>query len=448
MLPSVGRSMTGTDCTVRRELGLPTVVALVMGNMIGSGVFLLPSALAPFGGGLSLVGWVASAAGAMALALVFARLARVHPTAGGPYAFTRAAFGDLAGFLVAWSYWISIWATLAALAVAAVGYLDPFIPDIVRHPSSASILAVSMVWGIVLINSRSVGLAGRVQVVTTAIKVLPLAVVGVAGLAAFEPSRFAVSSIGMADTGRGVMGVVTLTLWAFLGLESGTIPADAIKTPERTIPRATVVGTLLTAVFYIVSTVGVMSLMPPDTLATSTAPFADATRVIAGDWAASAVALAAAVSCLGALNGWTLLAGRLPLATADDGLFPTVFRRLSGRHLPVPAMVIAGVLATTLVAMNASRGLVELFTFIILLSTLGTLVPYLFCSLASLVLREPGGGHLSRTDMATAGFAFVYAMIAVGGAGADVVYWGFLLLMAGLPIYVWVVRGRPEVPSS
>ena len=191
-----------------------------------------------------------------------------------------------------------------------------------------------------------------------------------------------------------------------------------------------------------------MSLIPPDTLATSTAPFADAARVFAGDWAASAVALAAAVSCLGALNGWTLLAGRLPFAIADDGLFPPVFRRLSGRQLPVPAMVIAGVLATTLVAMNSSRGLVELFTFIILLSTLGTLVPYLFCALASLLLREPGGGPLSRVGMATAVFAFVYAMVAVGGAGADVVYWGFLLLMAGLPVYVWVVRGQREVPSS
>ena len=439
---------TNEGRTQRRELGLPAVVALVMGNMIGSGVFLLPSSLAPFGGGLSLLGWVASAAGAIALALVFARLARIHPAAGGPYAFTRAAFGDFAGFLVAWSYWISIWATLAALAVAAVGYLDPFFPDIVRYPPSASILAATMVWGVVLINARGVGLAGRVQVATTAIKVLPLAVVGVAGLAAFEPSRFAVSSVGLDETGRGVMGVVTLTLWAFLGLESGTIPADSIKTPERTIPRATVVGTLLTAAFYIVSTVGLMSLIPPDTLATSTAPFADAARVIAGDWAASAVALTATVSCLGALNGWTLLAGRLPLATADDGLFPTIFRRLSGRQLPVPAMVVAGVLATTLVAMNSSRGLVELFTFIILLSTLGTLVPYLFCSLASLLLREPRGRRVSRAGMATAGFAFVYAMVAVGGAGADVVYWGFLLLMAGLPVYVWVVRGQREILPS
>lgn len=427
----------------RELIGFWTVVALVMGNMIGSGVFLLPSALAPFGGGVTLIGWVVSAAGATMLALVFARLSRVSPAAGGPYAYTRAAFGDLAGFLVAWSYWISMWATLAALAVAAVGYLDPFIPGIVRHPPSAATLAVALVWGLIAVNARGIGLAGRVQVVTTVIKVLPLVIVGLVGLAAFEPSRFAVPSAGLAETGSGVMAVVTLTLWAFLGLESGTVPADAVDRPERTISRATIVGTLFATVIYIVSTVGVMSLIPLDALATSTAPFADAARVMGGDWAASAVALGAAVSCIGALNGWTLMVGRVPMATAADGLFPAMFGRRSGRDTPLTGMLIAGVLATTLVVMNSSRGLVELFTFIILLSTLGTLVPYLFCSLASLMIDGPAGDRLTRGATAVAMFGFVYALVAVGGAGADVVYWGFLLLMAGLPVYVWVRRSSP-----
>lgn len=430
--------------SVPATIGFWTVVALVMGNMIGSGVFLLPSLLAPYGGGVTLIGWLISASGATMLALVFARLARVHPAAGGPYAYSRAAFGDLAGFLVAWSYWISIWASLAALAVAAVGYLDPFIPGIVRHPPSAVLLAIALVWGLIAVNARGVGLAGRVQVITTVIKVLPLALIGIAGLAAFEPARFAMPSEGLAETGRGAMAVVTLTLWAFLGLESGTIPADAVADARRTIPRATVVGTMLATGIYIVSTLGVMSLVPLEALATSTAPFADAARAMGGEWAASAVALGAAVSCLGALNGWALMVGRVPLATANDGLFPAVFARLSARDTPVQGMLIAGVLATTLIALKASDSLVDLFEFIILLSTLGTLVPYLFCSLASLMLDPPGGGRLSRGATVVACLAFVYAMVAVGGAGADVVYWGFLLLVAGLPVYVWVRRpGRP-----
>jgi len=436
-------NVTSVPGSRQARIGMWTVVTLVMGNMIGSGVFLLPSSLAPFGGGVAVIGWLVSAAGATALALVFGRLARLRPAAGGPYAYTRATFGDLPAFLVTWSYWISIWAALAALAVAAVGYLDPFIPAIVRHPPSAAALAIAMVWTFVLVNSRGVLFAGRVQVVTTVLKVLPLVAIAVAGLVLFEPSRFTMASGGGAGAGGGVVAVVTLTLWAFLGLESGTVPADAVVSPERTIPRATVIGTALTTAIYVFGTVGVMSLVPLDELATSTAPFADAARHLAGNWAGSAVALGGAVSCLGALNGWTLLVGRLPKATADDGLFPAVFARRSRRQQPVAGMLIAGVLASVLVILNSSRGLVELFTFIIRLSTLGTLVPYLFCSLASLMVPEPDRRRLPRAAFAIGVLAFLYAMTAVGGAGADVVYLGFLMLMAGLPVYVWVVRDRP-----
>ena len=161
----------------RREIGFWTAVSLVIGGMIGSGVFTLPASLARYGG-ISLLGWVVSAAGAVLLALVFAHLARRNPAAGGLYAYTRDSFGDLAGFLVAWGYWISIWCANAALAVSFVGYLDPFIPSIVRTPSSAALLAVATLWFLTAVNSRGVATAGRVQVVTTTLKLLPLVVVG------------------------------------------------------------------------------------------------------------------------------------------------------------------------------------------------------------------------------------------------------------------------------
>ncbi|NUR53075.1 MAG: amino acid permease, partial [Acidobacteria bacterium] len=179
-----------TSPPARRVLGFWTAVALVMGNMIGSGVFLLPSTLAPYGG-LGLVGWCVSAAGSVLLALVFARLARINPTAGGPYAYTRQAFGDLAGFLVAWGYWISIWSSEAALAVALVGYLDPFLPSPVRAPSSAALLAIGVVCLLTAVNAIGVRTAGRVQLATTILKVMPLALVGVGGLFAIDPSHFA-----------------------------------------------------------------------------------------------------------------------------------------------------------------------------------------------------------------------------------------------------------------
>jgi APA family basic amino acid/polyamine antiporter len=417
-------------------------VALVMGNMIGSGIFLLPASLAPFGG-LSLVGWLVSTAGALMLATVFARLSRLDPAAGGPYAYTRHAFGDLPGFLVAWGYWIAIWTGLGALAVALTGYLTPFFPELSENPLGAAAASVAAVWALVIVNLVGVRTAGWVQLVTTGLKLLPLIVIALIGLVNFEPSHFLVAQREARSLLSAVPAVATLTLWAFLGLESATVPASSISDPDSTIPRATMVGTLLAAAIYICSTVGVMSLLAPAQLGVSAAPFADAARAIGGSWAASAVAAGAAISCFGALNGWTLLAGQLPLAVARDGLFPAIFARVSVRETPTAGLVIAGLLTTALVCLNYTRSLVELFTFFILLSTLNTLIPYVFSSLAVFLLRDtPGHAPLSTGGAIASALAFLYSLWAMGGAGQEAVYWGFLLLMSGLPVYVFIVRAK------
>ena len=409
-----------------------------MGNMIGSGVFLLPASLAAYRG-LSLGGWAISAGGAVMLALVFARLSRQLPATGGLYAYTRAAFGDFAGFLVAWGYWLSTVITLGALAVAMVGYLDPFIPAIVRAPGAAALLAVVAIWLVIGFNVAGVALAGRVQIVTTALKLMPLVVVGLGGLFFFRADVFTMPPTDATPASTQLISVVTLTLWAFLGLECATIPAGSMRDPERTIPRATIVGTVVTAIIYVVSTVGVMSLVAPEVLGTSTAPFADAATTLFGGVGGQLVAAGAAISCLGALNGWVLMAGQLPMAAANDRLFPAPFARLSSRGTPAVAMVVGGVIASVLVAMNYSRGLVELFTFIILLSTLSTLVPYVFCSMA--VWLMPGQPRPRGGPAVISILAFVYAMFAIGGAGQETVFYGFLFLLSGLPVYVWLRRG-------
>ena len=418
-------------------------VALVMGNMIGSGIFLLPASLAPFGG-LSLVGWLVSLGGALMLASVFARLSRLDPAAGGPYAYTRRAFGDLPAFLVAWGYWMSMWIGLGALAVALVGYLTAFFPQLAHAPAAAAITALAAVWLLVAVNVVGVRAAGWVQVVTTVLKLLPLALVGIAGLFHFDPAHFTISQSGVRSLASGVPAVAALTLWAFLGLESATVPSESIENPDRTIPRATMVGASLAGVIYIVSTIGVMSLIAPSMLSASAAPFADAARLLAGEWAARAVAAGAAISCFGALNGWILMAGQLPLAVARDGLFPPVFGRVSARDTPAAAFIIAGVLTTALVCLNYTRGLVELFTFFILLATLNTLIPYVFSSLAVFMLNDERRAPLTTAGRLAASLAFLYSLWAMGGSGAETVYWGFLLLIAGLPVYVYMVRRKPS----
>jgi APA family basic amino acid/polyamine antiporter len=414
-------------------------VALVMGNMIGSGIFLVPASLAPYGG-LSLVGWLVSTAGALFLAAVFAHLARLDPAAGGPYAYTRRGFGDLAAFLVAWGYWISIWTTLGALAVAFVGYLGSVIPSLIRTPAAAALTALGAVWLLIGVNAAGVRSAAWMQVATTVLKLLPLGAIGIAGLAHFEPSHFAIAQTDPRSILVTVSAAATLTLWAFLGLESATIPAESIDDPDRTIPRATIVGTLLTSVVYVVSTVGVMSLVAPAALGRSTAPFADAARALWGGSGAAVIAIGASISAFGALNGWVLLVGQLPMAVARDGLFPRVFSRTSRNGSPTAGMLIAGALTTALVALNYTRGLVDLFTFFILLSTLNTLIPYVFSSLAVFRWRRDAPARLPRAMAMAAALAFGYSLWAIGGAGQETVYWGFLLLVCGLPVYVVVSR--------
>jgi basic amino acid/polyamine antiporter, APA family len=427
-----------------KKIGFWIAVALVMGNMIGSGIFLLPSSLAPYGV-VGLGGWLVSAAGSIALALVFARLSHFDPAPGGPYAFTRLAFGDLAGFVVAWGYWISVWCGNAAIAIAFVGYLEPFIPGVVHVPASAAMAAIVAVWVLTAVNIAGVREAGQVQAVTTVLKIVPLVAVGLAGVVLADATHFVMAP---AASHAGVIGAlatsVTLTFWAFGGLESATIPAGSIENPERTIPRATIVGTLLCTAIFILGTVGVMGVVAPDTLAAAPAPFADAARAIFGGWAGWLVAAGAAIACFGALNGWILIASQVSLAIASDRLFPRVFSRVSSNGTPVHGLVISSALTTVLIVLNSSGTLVHVFTFLILLGVLAALVPYAFSALAELVLeRRRGriGGQASLRASVIAVLAFGYSLWAIIGSGLEVIGWGTLLLTAGLPVY-WLVRSQ------
>lgn len=425
----------------KNKIGLWICTSLVMGNMIGSGVFLLPASLAPYGG-ISLVGWLITATGSICLALVFSTLARMVPKAGGPYAYTRQGFGDFAGFLVAWGYWISILATNAAIAVALVSYLTLFWPALEQNNLLAAIVALACIWGLTWINALGVRQGGIIQLVTTVLKILPLFAIAIFGLFYFNPENFTPFNPSGSSSISAITATVSLILWAFLGLESATIPADNVINPRKIIPRATILGTVITAFIYILGTAAVMGVIAPSSLANSTAPYADAASNMWGNWASYAVGLGAIISCFGALNGWILLQGQIPLASAKDGLFPKSFSHISKNGTPIVGMVISSILVTLLMGLNYTKGLVELFTFIIKLATLTCLVPYIFSSMAELLIFIKDRDQFNKQKLfgssALAVVAFLYSLWAVGGAGQETVYWGFLLLMAGTPVYVWI----------
>lgn len=441
---------TVTRSETKRTLGFWMCTALVVGNMIGSGIFLLPSSLAEFGP-ISMAGWILTAGGAIVLALIFGRLARLSSGAGGPYVYAREGFGDFAGFLIAWGYWIALWSGNAAVAVAFAGYLSVMVPEVGQSPVAGLFAALGAIWLLTWINVRGVREAGIIQVVTTVMKLTPLILLIVLGVAHVDSSNFRPVNVSGMSNISAISTCAALTLWAFVGLESATVPAGDVKDPKTTIPRATILGTCVAALVYIATTYVALGVVPSAVLADSNAPLSDVAALLWGFGGALFIAVGACISTFGTLNGFVLLTGQVPLGAARDGLFPPQFARLSRTGTPTFGLVVSSVLASGLIAMNYTRTLAEQFEFIILLATLSTLIPYLLCALAEVMIRVRRGDltQLSPNVFILAALGFAYSFWAIYGAGEDVVFWGVLLLLAGLPIHVWLrVQSRAKMSKE
>ena len=431
--------------TRKKALGLWTCLALVVGNMVGTGAYLIPATLARYGT-ISLVGWIVTAGGAVCLAMVFARMSRIMPAKGGPYAYTRLAFGDLPAFLVAWGYWVSVWVGNAAIATAAVSYLTPFFPAIEQSPAVMASVALGAIWLLTGLNVWGLREAAIVHTVATVLKVLPLVLIATLGLFWMETANFTPFNASGESHLSAVAATAILTLWGLMGLESATIPAGEVDDAARTIPLATVWGTVATAIIYVASTVAVMGVLPMSELAESSAPFADAAGRIWGSGAGKIVAAGAALAGFGVLNGWVLMQGQMPLAPSQDGLFPARFGRLNQRGTPGFTLLLSSSLCTVLVMANFTRGLVGLFTFTLLLASVTIMLAYILTPLAHIVLirREPGrwGGPGARLAMVVSALATAYSLFAVAGAGTTEILLGVLLFASGVPLYLWVTRSR------
>jgi len=433
-----------------RQLGFAVALALVVGNMIGSGIFLLPANLAPYGIN-SIIAWIVTIAGSICLAGVFAMLAKALPQAAGPYDYVHTALGEPPAFFVMWSYWIATWVTNAAISIAAVSYLSSLAPGVFAHTGVSAAAAIGFVilfTAVVLNGARS---AGSVQVITSMLKVLPLIAAVVIALMVFggggHPAPHAPAPVNL----NGIAGAAALTLWAMLGFECAAIPAQRVVDPERNIPRATILGTLLVGLIYFTAFAAIFLLLPGDVTAKSSAPFADLATHYWGATAGTLVVVFAVISCLGALNGWVLIVGDIPLALAERGVFPRMFGTLNQRGMPVAALILGAILSCGLIAANFTRGLTELYGFMALLATAATLVLYLVVALAALRLTQVGRirrGLMTGVTIVGA----IYGLWTLYGAGLEATVWGAVLLATGIPVYlVMRLRGgssRMEAANS
>jgi APA family basic amino acid/polyamine antiporter len=424
---------------VKNKLGLWTSTSLVVGNMIGAGVFLMPAAMASFGS-VGLLGWVFSAIGSFFLARVFSNLSKLLPHAtGGPYAYTRSGLGDFAGFLVAWGYYLAVSCANAAITISFVSALSTFFPVLASSSVMAIATGLCTIWLLTYINTLGVVTGGKVQLITTILKVLPLILVAVGGLFFIRFKNFIPFNGSNTTIYGAITATATMTMFAFIGIESATVPSGSVANPEKTIPRATLMGLMIATLVYILGSISVMGIIPAAALQRSVTPFADAAVLIYGSNARYWVSAGIAIAAFGSLNGWTLLQGQVPFAIANDKLFPAIFAKQNKKGVPYVGILVSSVMVSIFMSMNYTKGLVEQFRFLLLLSLLSVLVPYLLSAAAYLIIRvkqKQVNGLTGAVILAI--LAFSYALWTIAGTGKDAVYYGFLLLMGGIPFYVWL----------
>jgi APA family basic amino acid/polyamine antiporter len=444
-----------------QKFGLTAAMALIVGSIIGVGIFNLPTSLAVYGP-ITLVSMALTTVGALALALLFAALSRRLPADGGPYAYARAAFGNPLGFANAWSYWITAWAGNAAIAVGWVLYVEHFINT--GHTKWITVLLVlAGLWIPAAVNLTGVKNMGSVQIITTIIKFVALAFVAIVGLFYIKSANFTPWNVSKESTIGAIGGGMAIALFSYLGVECAAVAAAKVRNPDRNVPRATVLGTIATAVVYMLSLTVAFGVLPTSKLANATAPFSDvANAMFGGTWAGNVLAVAVIISGLGALNGWIMICAEMPLAAADDGLFPAQFKRMSKRGVPAYGIIASTVLASIAMAVNyLGSGGATVFTTLVLMTGITSAIPYGFSALAQLKWRwaDHRAMHTPRflRDMIVAVLALVFSILFIiysrNTGHSFWVYWApFFLaggaLALGIPVYLAQRRHLTPPPPT
>lgn len=418
------------------KMGFWSLTSLVAGSQIGTGIFLLPASLAVFGG-LGLSSWLITATGAILLALVFARLASFFPKTGGPHTFIETAFGKTLGFYAAWTYWVISWLSTPMVVISVVTYLSPLWGDL--NPLSNLVLEISILAFITSLNLMGVRSAGFTEVIFTVLKLLPLILVPVAGLFFFNTSHFVPFNPTPDSTIKVLNAGALLTLWGFIGVESATTPAESVQNPKKTIPRALLVGTLIVAVVYIFSSTVIMGVVPPETLAHSKAPFADAAQIIFGGNWYLLISLCASIVCLGTLNAWVLTSGQIALGAANDGHLPNWFAEKNSRGAPRWGLIISSVGMVPVLFATLNSSLIEHINFIIEVSVTAFLFIYLLSVLSYLRLFWKGGEaeKLNIGGKIIGVGALLFCGWALYSSGIHMIAYAALVPLTGLPIYYW-----------
>lgn len=432
------------DVGLKRDLGPASAFAMVVGCVIGTGIFMAPQNLASVSNPkTSIMAWVITGFGSICIALCFGNMVKLLPKTGGPVVYAKTAFGDFAGFLIAWSYWFCCWVCFAAIITGCVRYLGILIPGLVSNRLAGFIASSIIVWALCFLNMRGVKYGGGFQVVTTVCKLIPIVVFIIIAAFHFDPALFNTVSKPELSGSSTMPAAIAVAMWSLSGFEMATFPAGETKNAGKAIQKAVILGTIFVVIIYILISFLSSGIMSQSELANSNAPISDMLNAMTGGtWGGIFIAIGVVISTLGAANGSVITLSRCSFAAAEDNMFPSIFGKIHPKYrTPNTSIIIGGILANLLLIMNYVGGLNAAYSFMLLLGTLSSLPAYIATELAEILLIRNNNKNFSFGSFLKNSIvpliAFVYTLYVIYGTGADAALWGFILIIIGLPFYVY-----------
>lgn len=419
----------------KNKIGLIPATLMVAGNMMGSGVFMLPANLAGIGS-IAIFGWLITVVGAICLALVFSKLTQIYPAAGGPYAYSKKAFGNYMGYQTNLVYWLANVVGNVGLAVAGLGYLTTFFPAL-KDPLIMAMAQIAVIWFFTYANILGPNVVGRIQGMTTTLALIPIIGMALLGWFWFSSETYMAGWNVSGQSDISALGMtLNFTLWAFIGVESASVSTAVVKDPVKNVPIATVAGVILAAVCYVLSSTAIMGIIPSAELMSSSAPFSQAVSIALGDTAGNIVAACAAIGCLGSLGGWTLLVGQTAKAAADDGLFGKVFACTNKKGVPASGLAIVAGIMTVQVLATMSPTASEQFGKIASIAVILTLLPYIYSSVAIKIIgREKMSANQGIFYTVVGLIGAFYSMAAMIGSDPAQTRWALMFVIATVIFY-------------
>ena len=419
-----------------RKLGPVLATMFVTGNMVGSGLFLLPATLGSLGG-ISVFTWILATLGALLIAGIFARLGVLAPWAGGPYAYARATLGRYFGFQTNYIYWISCWIGNVGIALAVTGYLSELFPAL-KPPLISATTTSAVIWIMVGANIVGPRIVGTIEAVAMVVGLAPILAIGIFGWFYFDPAIFEASwNVSGQPAYVAVPRSLVLVFWAFTGLESAAVAVEVVENPRRNLPIAALAGVGLAAVIYVVSCTVLMGIVPAKDLADSSAPFALVARQIFGPGVATLLIFTTILKASGTHGGWTLVSAATAKAAAEDGAFPALFAEVNSRGIPVKSLLAHGVLMTLAAYATASPTIGQQFGKLTDMAVVFSMMSYLYSALSLIDISA------RKTDQLLAVLAALFSVWVIVASDAVLLKIAVVIALTSIPLYPFY-KGRVD----